>query len=52
MYSQQWRAALPVKGHGVALKLQGSIKLCHNDYLKSEGLYSLRDGWIKLHYPE
>ena len=21
-------------------------------YLKSEGLYSLRDGWIKLHYPE
>jgi RNA-directed DNA polymerase len=21
-------------------------------HLKSEGLYSLRDGWIKLHYPE
>jgi hypothetical protein len=21
-------------------------------YLKSEGLYALRDGWIKLHYPE
>jgi len=22
------------------------------DYLKSEGLYSLRDGWITLHYPK
>jgi RNA-directed DNA polymerase len=22
------------------------------DYLKSEGLYSLRDGWIALHYPK
>ncbi|PCI13145.1 MAG: reverse transcriptase, partial [Thiotrichales bacterium] len=22
-----------------------------NDYLKAEGLFSLRDGWIKIHYP-
>jgi hypothetical protein len=22
------------------------------DYLKSEGLYSLREGWIALHYPK
>jgi RNA-directed DNA polymerase len=22
------------------------------DYLKSEGLYSLRDGWVALHYPK
>ncbi len=21
-----------------------------NDYLKSQGLYALRDGWIKLHH--
>ncbi|WP_017444812.1 group II intron reverse transcriptase/maturase [Gayadomonas joobiniege] len=28
--------------------IQQALSLC---YLKSEGLYSLRDGWIKVHYP-
>ncbi len=42
--------ALPAKDHGVVLKLQGSIKTPSNGYLKSEELYSLRDGWIRLHH--
>ena len=31
-------------------QVRGFIKQS-NDYLKSEGLISLRDGWIKVHYP-
>jgi RNA-directed DNA polymerase len=37
-----WRSA-KTSGINQALSL---------DYLKSEGLYSLRDGWIALHYPK
>jgi len=33
-------------------KTPGIHQALSNAYLKSEGLYSLRDGWIKLHYPK
>jgi RNA-directed DNA polymerase len=39
---EAWRSAR-TPGINQALSLK---------YLKPEGLYSLRDGWIKLHYPE
>ncbi len=38
-----WRSAKTPGGVNQALSL---------DYLKSEGLYSLRDGWIALHHPK
>jgi RNA-directed DNA polymerase len=40
------------KGPWRSAKTPGINQALSNDYLKSEGLYSLRDGWIKLHYPE
>ena len=33
-------------------KTPGINQALSNVYLKSEGLYELRDGWIKLHYSE
>jgi len=38
--------ASPAKALGVAPRRQA----LSNDYLKAEGLVSLRDGWIKLHH--
>jgi len=37
---EQWRSA----------KSPGINQALSLDYLKSEGLYSLRDGWIALHH--
>ncbi len=34
------------------LKTPGINQALSNAYLKSEGLYVLRGGWIKLHYSE
>ena len=38
------------KGPWRSSKTPGIQQALSNDYLKSQGLYSLRDGWIKLHY--
>ena len=38
------------KGPWRSAKTQGIQQALSNAYLKSEGLYSLRDGWIKLHH--
>lgn len=38
------------KGPWRSAKTPGINQALSNDYLKSEGLYSLRDGWIKLHH--
>lgn len=40
------------KGPWRSSKTPGINQALSNDYLKSEGLYALRDGWIKLHYSE
>ena len=32
-------------------KTQGIQQALNNGYLTKAGLYSLRDGWIKVHYP-
>ncbi len=40
------------KGPWRSAKTPGINQALSLDYLKSQGLYSLRDGWIKLHYPE
>nr|WP_232465292.1 reverse transcriptase domain-containing protein [Oleiphilus messinensis] len=40
------------KGPWRSSKTPGINQALSLEYLKSEGLYSLRDGWIKLHYPE
>lgn len=40
------------KGPWRSAKTPGINQALSLDYLKSEGLYSLRDGWIKLHYPK
>ncbi|ARU57989.1 hypothetical protein OLMES_3970 [Oleiphilus messinensis] len=40
------------KGPWLSAKTPGINQVLSLEYLKSEGLYSLRDGWIKLHYPE
>ena len=40
------------KGPWRSAKSQGINQALSLDYLKSEGLYSLRDGWIALHYPK
>lgn len=34
-----------------SLKTPGIQQALSLGYLKSEGLYSLRDGWIKVHHP-
>ncbi len=38
------------KGPWRSAKTPGINQALSNDYLKSEGLYSLRDGWIKLYH--
>jgi RNA-directed DNA polymerase len=40
------------KGPRHSAKTPGINQALSLDYLKSEGLYSLRDGWIALHYPK
>lgn len=39
------------KGPWRSSKTPGIQQALSNDYLKLEGLVSLRDGWIKVHYP-
>lgn len=39
------------KGPWRSSKTPGINQAIGNEYLKSEGLVSLRDGWIKVHYP-
>lgn len=39
------------KGPWRSSKTPGINQALGNSYLKSEGLVSLRDGWIKVHYP-
>ncbi len=41
--------ALPAKGRRSA-KTPGINQALSNDYLKFEGIYSLCDGWVKLHH--
>lgn len=43
---------LTSKGPWRSSKTPGINQALSNAYLKSQGLYALRDGWIKLHYPE
>jgi RNA-directed DNA polymerase len=40
------------KGPWRSAKTPGINQALSLKYLKSEGLYSLRDGWIKLQYPK
>ncbi len=40
------------KGPWRSAKTPGINQALSLEFLKSEGLFSLRDGWIKLHYPE
>jgi RNA-directed DNA polymerase len=40
------------KGPWRSAKTPGINQALSLDYLKSKGLYSLRDGWIALHYPK
>jgi RNA-directed DNA polymerase len=42
---------LTSKGPWRSSKTPGIQQALSNDYLKSEGLCSLRDGWISVHYP-
>ena len=42
---------LTSKGPWRSSKTPGIQQALSNDYLKSEGLVSLRDGWIMVHYP-
>ena len=39
------------KGPWRSSKTQGIQQALRNNYLKEAGLYSLREGWIKVHYP-
>lgn len=39
------------KGPWRSSKTPGIQQALNNNFLKEEGLYSLRDGWIKIHYP-
>lgn len=49
----QWAVtcAMTRKGAWRSSKTPGIQQALSNDYLKSEGLFSLRDGWVKVHYP-
>jgi len=40
------------KGPWRSSKTPGIQQALSNAYLKSQGLYALRDGWIKLHHPK
>jgi RNA-directed DNA polymerase len=50
MFRPQLRVALPAKGPWRSVKTLGINQALSLDYLKSKGLYSLRDGWIALHH--
>jgi hypothetical protein len=39
------------KGPWSSSKTPGIQQALSNEYLKKAGLYSLRDGWIAVHYP-
>ncbi len=39
------------KGPWRSSKTPGINQVIDNEYLVKEGLYSLRTGWIKVHYP-
>ncbi|MCG9771076.1 group II intron reverse transcriptase/maturase, partial [Pseudoalteromonas piscicida] len=39
------------KGPWRSSKTPGIQQALSLNYLKNEGLYSLKDGWIKVHYP-
>jgi RNA-directed DNA polymerase len=39
-----------IKGPWRCAKTSGFNQVLSFDYMKSEGLYSLRDGWISLRY--
>ncbi|MCG9723637.1 group II intron reverse transcriptase/maturase, partial [Shewanella sp. Isolate7] len=39
------------KGPWRSSKTPGIQQALSNEYLKKAGLYSLRDGWIAIHYP-
>lgn len=39
------------KGPWRSSKTPGIQQALSNEYLKKAGLYSLRDGWIAVHYP-
>ncbi|VAW73864.1 Retron-type RNA-directed DNA polymerase [hydrothermal vent metagenome] len=39
------------KGPWRSSKTPGIQQALSNHYLKEEGLYSLREGWVKVHYP-
>jgi RNA-directed DNA polymerase len=43
---------LTSKGAWRSAKSSGINQALSLDFLKSEGLYSLRDEWIALHYPK
>jgi len=40
------------KGPWRSSKTPGIEQALSNNFLKAEGLYSLRDGWIKIYYPD
>jgi len=40
------------KGPWRSAKTPGINQALSNAYLKTQGLYALRDGWIKLHYSQ
>lgn len=42
---------ITIKGPWRSSKTPGIQQALSLNYLKNEGLYSLRDGWIKVHYP-
>lgn len=59
MFKPPSRVALPALKVGAlgeepwrSAKTPGTNQALSLGYLKYEGLYSLRDGWNKLHYPE
>ena len=59
MFKPQLHVVLPAPTVGAlgegpwrSAKTPGINQALSLKYLKSEGLYSLRDGWIKLHYPK
>ena len=47
-----WKQVRANKGPWRSAKSPGINLALSLDYLKSEGLYSLRDGWVALHYPK
>lgn len=58
-YWRQWRkprtkitvaCGITNKGSCRSSKTPGIQQALSNTYLKSQGLYALRDGWIKLHH--